>query len=272
MVKLLSTISLVLAIILFPPAVLAVVSNNAVPGDLTYPIKRGLENVIYAAASVNPTTKAWFAGARSDRRYEEVSALLAQGKTVDQSLNELVEQTQVVATQINQVSDPVQKQKLIAKLSDSITKYDAGLAQASQKQSQSSGVTPEQVQAVTPAPVITTPPSAQPVIPSQPQAAVKPQPSTFPQAPTVPSTTAPQSTTAPNPATPLPTFVPTPPPPSSNSNIDRARDDLERIKNNLERQKSNEGINEDRASQKDQGKSKQPENKDNDFSKKGKAK
>jgi len=40
-IKLLSIICLVLAIVLFPPAALALVSNNAVPGDATYPIKSG---------------------------------------------------------------------------------------------------------------------------------------------------------------------------------------------------------------------------------------
>ena len=46
MIKLLSIICLVLAIVLFPPAALALVSNNAVPGDATYPIKSGEKNQI----------------------------------------------------------------------------------------------------------------------------------------------------------------------------------------------------------------------------------
>ena len=69
MIRLLSILTIILAIILFPPATLAVLSNNAVPGDAAYPIKRTLEDVIYAAASINPTSKAWFSAARSDRRY-----------------------------------------------------------------------------------------------------------------------------------------------------------------------------------------------------------
>lgn len=132
MVKLLSIISLILALVFFPPAVLAVISNNAIPGDSTYPIKRGLEDIIYAVASLNPNTKALFAKARSDRRFQEVTTLLTQGKDANNTLSELVTQTQAAADQINQVSDSNQKGKLISQLSDSITKYDQGLSQVSQ--------------------------------------------------------------------------------------------------------------------------------------------
>ncbi len=133
MIKLLSIISIILAIILFPPATLALVSNNAVPGDLTYPIKRTLENGIYAVASLNPTTKAWFAAARSDRRFQEFSALIGQGKFETNTLNELVAQTDIAASEIKKIDDPVKKQQLIAQLSESIKKYDQGLSDTSQK-------------------------------------------------------------------------------------------------------------------------------------------
>ena len=60
MIRLLSIITLILSIVLFPPASLALISNNAVPGDSIYPIKRFLEDGIYAVASITPGTKAWF--------------------------------------------------------------------------------------------------------------------------------------------------------------------------------------------------------------------
>lgn len=131
MVRLLSIATLILVIVLSPPAVLAVVSNNAVPGDATYPIKRGMEDAIYAVASLNPVTKAWFAKARSDRRFKEITVLLTQGKKASQTLDELVKQTQTAADQIDKVSDSTQKAKLISQLSDSISKYNEGLAQTS---------------------------------------------------------------------------------------------------------------------------------------------
>lgn len=132
MVKIISIVILVLSLILFPPAALALVSNNAVPGDATYPIKRGLEDVIYAVVSIHPSTKALFAKARSDRRFQEITVLLTQGKEATQTLNELVEQTQTAADQINLVSDLNARKEMIKKLQDSIAKYDEGLSKASQ--------------------------------------------------------------------------------------------------------------------------------------------
>ncbi|MCL4366500.1 DUF5667 domain-containing protein [Patescibacteria group bacterium] len=152
MTKLLSIITLVLALVLFPPAALAVVSNNAVPGDSTYPIKRGLEDVIYAVASLNPNTKALFAKARSDRRFQEITTLLTQGKDASKTLNELVEQTRAAANQIDQVSDLTQRAKLTSQLSDSITKYDQGLSQVSQLRPQASPAVQPSVLTQTPAP------------------------------------------------------------------------------------------------------------------------
>ena len=132
MVKIINTILLIIAILLFPPSALALISNNAVPGDTIYPLKRVLENGIIVLASVNPTTKAWFATARSDRRFEEYEILVGQGKSTDESLNELVAQADVAASQIAEVSDSTQKATLIEKLSGSLEKYDSTLKQLSE--------------------------------------------------------------------------------------------------------------------------------------------
>lgn len=275
MIKLLSTICLILAIVLSPPAVLAVVSNNAVPGDLTYPIKRGLEDVIYAVASLNPATKAWFAGARSNKRYEEVTALLAQGKAADQTLNELVEQTQMAAIQINQVSDPAQKEKLVKELSNSISKYDAGLAEI-QKINQPIGETvqspPAQPTAVvnpSPAVVSSQPParfqpSAVPQAADVPHIVEAPRPSVVPQTTVVPvSLNTPQPAVVSQPPAPgESSFKPTVPPPTGNSNIDRARGMLEGIKRDLQQEKPSQSINEVKANQQEQGSNEQRDQKD----------
>lgn len=242
MVKLLGIISLILTLVLFPPAALAVVSNNAVPGDATYPIKRGLENVIYAVASLNPVTKAWFAAARSDRRFQEVTALIAQGKKASETLNELVEQTQMAASQIDKVSDPVQKAKLISQLSNSIAKYDANLSQTSASPS------------VQPAPLVVAPGST--LLPSS---AARPQ--IFPTS---------QSTVIQNSPTPLPavsllpssTLVSSPNPSGNNdSDIDKARDELKRIKKKLEEGNLEQSFNKNQINQKEQ--SKEKDKKDN---------
>lgn len=131
--RLLTTLSLILALLLFPPATLALISNNAIPGDATYPIKRGLEDVIFAVASITPVSKAWFAAARSDRRFKEFSSLIAQGKDISQSLNDLVEQTDDAVKETTEVNDSTQKQQLIRKLEESVQQYDQGLSQVQQQ-------------------------------------------------------------------------------------------------------------------------------------------
>lgn len=238
------------------------VSNNAVPGDLTYPVKRGLEDIIYGAASLNPTTKAWFAGARSDRRFQEVTALIAQGKEAKQGLSELVEQTQMAAIQINQVSDPIQKEKLISQLSDSISRYDTGLAQISQKTTQPPATTVEPPSA-SPAPAVTTPTvatSPEPVAPSR--LIIRPQSSAAPQVPAAPSTANVVQPTAVSNPTPQPAFNPTLPLQAGKSDIDRAREMLEGIKEGLEQEKPSQSVNEIKVKQKEQDKREQVDQKD----------
>ncbi len=265
MTKLLSILSLILAIVLFPPAALALISNNAIPGDSTYPIKRSLEDIIYAAASVNPTTKAWFAGARSDRRYQEVTVLIAQGKEAKSTLNELVEQTQIAATQINQVSDPAQKEKLVSQLTDSITKYDQGLAQISKTQ----------FPAVSTQPVATQPPvlKPSPPPPAPAQTVSMPSGSTLQPSPPPQSPTAPQ--VSPTPQSSAQVSPPTPATPNSGgkSDIDRARSELERIKNELEKRKQNHNTevnSTEKGNVSQQNKNDKQEENDNQSSKNGK--
>ena len=129
MVKLLSIFTIILAIVLFPPAALALVSNSAVPGDKTYPIKRSLEDIIYSVASLNPTTQAWFSAARSGRRYKEFTILITQGKFEKNSLNELVSQTGVAVAQVNQITNTTTRIKYIDELSQNLNKYNQGLQQ-----------------------------------------------------------------------------------------------------------------------------------------------
>lgn len=257
MVKLFSIISLVLAIVLFPPAALALVSNNAVPGDATYPIKRALEDGIFAVASLNPTTKAWFAAARSDRRFKEFTTLVAQGKKGGETLNELVEQTQVAANQIAQVNDEGQKQQLIEQLSQSIKKYDLGLQQVSS--SAPSDTTPfSYTEAVRDLPQVTAGPVQSESAPQQPtpvevvsRPTIRPQPgqtlapAVHPTPRPIPapgggagSTSTSQPTPAPTTPTPIPRPTPAPTPRPADADrqrqIDEARKKLEEIKKKLE--------------------------------------
>jgi len=190
--KLLSIIVLILSIVLFPPTVLAVISNNAVPGDSTYPLKRILEDGIYAVASLNSTSKAWFSAARSDRRFKELNTLLAQGKSAEKTINELVSQTEIAAREIEQITDPEEKEKFVKQLVDSIQKYDLGLAQISQSSPSSESSQIAQAE-ITPEPA--------------PSARVTPTPKSKPTI-TLSPTSIPTSTPAPSPSPITPPIVP----------------------------------------------------------------
>lgn len=201
MTKLLSILTLILLIVLFPPSVLALISNNAVPGDVTYPIKRKLEDGILLIVSVNPATRAWFSASRSTRRFDEARILIAQGKqTAGASLEELVSQTEITAKQIDQIQDPIQKEQLKKQLVQSITQYNQGLNQI-QKQIQPGQA--EVVSKATPLPsveeVISTPMPSISQLPGPTQASkitqpkIQPTPAIEPPvAPAVIATPAPQ--------------------------------------------------------------------------------
>lgn len=131
MIKIISILILVLFIVLLPPAVLAYASQDAIPGDGLYPVKRKLEDLILGVVSINPISKAWFALAYSRRRFSEATSLLDKNDRIGASLSykELVVQTQSVATQVQQVKDS----SLRTQLNKSILEYQQGLKDAKQK-------------------------------------------------------------------------------------------------------------------------------------------
>jgi hypothetical protein len=226
MARLLTILSIILCLLFFPPAALALISNNAVPGDATYPIKRALEEVILKLASVHPTTKAWFSIERSDRRFEEAKVLLVTGKTQAlDSLNELVVQTQSVAIEIAQIKDPVKKQELTQKLTEEIKKYDQGLENIKQE----IPVKQEIPQAEVPTSATSQPiPTIQPTSVASPGSTSTPQPITTPRST---STATPIPTATPHPtSTPQPSPTPTPPPQPISSKCDVIADPIERAR------------------------------------------
>ncbi len=227
MARLFGIITVILALVLLPPTTLALISNNAVPGDSTYQIKLGLENGILFFVSFNPTTKAWFARAKSDRRYQEVEVLLSKGKSASPLLEELIIQTEKAATDINLVENSQQKQQLISQLSDSINKYNQGLEKATRAESatvsmQTPTPTPTPLSAINPQPSATPANSAETISPLLPVPTVTPAPALTP--------------------TPLPTTTPAPiirePSPSEAEEIRKTRERLEQIRQRLEQERN----------------------------------
>lgn len=94
-----------------PLTLLILLSQNALPGDLFYPVKRGLEGSVLIAASVNPTTRAMFSSNLADRRFDETQkVILAKGDT--SGLSEFVFTVSKAAEEINQVQDEKTKSDL----------------------------------------------------------------------------------------------------------------------------------------------------------------
>lgn len=220
MARLLTILSIILVILFFPPATLALISNNAVPGDATYPIKRGLEEVILQVASMTPQTKALFSIQRSNRRFEEAAVLISKNATQTSSaLDELVTQTESVAKQIDQIQDPVKKEELTAQLTTEIKKYDDGLEKVKQEIAQ--------VPVPTPIPISTSTTTLQTSASILPTSTPTPRPTYIPSpaiTPT-PSSTRPYQTPSP---TPLPS-------PSQHQSIcDKILDPIEKARCKLE--------------------------------------
>ncbi len=124
--KFLDTGSWIALFALTPLFFLAYLSQNSVPGDILYPVKRGIENTILAAASVNPASKAAFHTNLVDRRFTEAEKLLLSQADIA-PLNDLVAQIESTQVAIDNVSDPVKQQELTAKVIAQIDTYQAKL-------------------------------------------------------------------------------------------------------------------------------------------------
>ena len=123
MAKLLSLLVLVLMVVLLIPTGLVLASQNSVPGESMYPVKRTLEQGILTLASMTPWTKAYFQLDFSGRRYKEAKTLLANGKDAYLTLNELVVESSDAASSIDNVSLAQRQQmraQLIAQLEASV--------------------------------------------------------------------------------------------------------------------------------------------------------
>ncbi len=158
--------SWILLFLLAPFTVLVLLSQNSVPGDLVYPIKRGMENLILVAASVSPSSRIAFRTDLTERRFKEAQFLLVQKQDI-RSLSDFVTEVQQAQQEISKVSDPLHKKEASEKLIAKIDIYQEQLVQIQ-----------NQVQAAPTSPVVEQPsqPTSQPFItnPFQPQATPAP--------------------------------------------------------------------------------------------------
>lgn len=226
--KILSIGSWVFLFALAPVTVIILLSQNAVPGDAFYPAKRGMENVILAAASVHPATRVAFRADLTDRRFSEAETLLL-AKQDTAGLTQFIIADVKADRELRALDDIVEKNRLQEKVKQSFVEYDQRLlaveTQLAAAGKQIPGVTtstidqsslqqPQQVAIIptnTPVPIPTSAPGQPPLPTNTPV----PLPTATPT-PIVPtSTPLPTNTPVPQPTTavgqpPLPTNTPVP--------------------------------------------------------------
>lgn len=189
----LSKAFLIVIVVLAFPTGLILASQDANPGDNTYPIKRGMEGVLQSIVSLNPVTRAYFKTDLSNRRFEEAVTILKRDN-IDQtmantSLIELLSATANASADIKNVSDPNLKKTMANNLANQITTYRQNLA-----------VVAKETHQITPTPLPTGSQGSSPTPTSE---------QTNPT-PTLVQTTLPTPTTTAHTSTPTPTPTPTP--------------------------------------------------------------
>lgn len=208
--KIFNFASWVVLIIFLPITVLILISQDSVPGDLFYPVKRGLENAILAAASVNPATRAAFKTDLTEVRFKEAAKLLI-AKADTAGLSDFITSVETTQEEVGNLSNEEAKRKLKDKLIAKIDEYQTKLTQAqSQVQNNlafSEGEKPTSEQTVSqqqsPSTATTTSPSQAPTVISTPL----PTNLSFQTFPTPTQVLTPTPTFAPN-TTPLPSQKP----------------------------------------------------------------
>lgn len=133
MVRIISLILVILMIVLFPPAALAYISQDAIPGDSTYPIKRTLEKGILFLSAITPQTKALFSVSASKTRTREIKKLLNKGDNAYDTLKELIAQNDVALQEIRLVSNAKQQQEYLASLADTLKQNNQELTSSYNK-------------------------------------------------------------------------------------------------------------------------------------------
>ena len=146
---------------LLPITVLIFLSQDSIPGDLFYPVKRSLENVILAAASVNPATRAAFRTDLTEARFKEAQSLVIS-KANASGLTTFIDEVQSARLEVVSLKSDTEREKAEEKLAVKIQEYQNGLSTLEAKTEQN--IIAYQFQE-TPSPT-TVPPTSAPNLPS----------------------------------------------------------------------------------------------------------
>lgn len=231
-----------------PITVLILLSQNTIPGDLFYPIKRVMENVVLAAATVSPATRVAFRTDLTGRRFDEAEKLLLARKDVT-GLSDFVEEVQTAQQEVSTLSNQESKKDLTEKLIKKIDEYQnkLSLVQAKTQNKQVAPPLPTNTPIPTPSQLEVTPtPTSiiQKVAPTSTQQIISPKPTGI-----EPSSTASTEPTSVVPTTKKsPTQVEIPPSPTSvpsvsdnkvEKEIDDTKKKLDEVKKRLKEDRKN---------------------------------
>lgn len=206
--------------LLAPFTILILLSQNSVPGDFFYPIKRGMENVVLAAASVSPAAKVAFRTNLTERRFSEAEKLLL-AKSDTTALDDFVQEVAITQEAVATLSDPTQKQESTKTLVNKIEEYQTKLTQLQQ-----------QVQRNAPPPQ-----TAQPQQPNQNPLLLT---ATLVPPTAAPTTIPPQSPVPSRPGQPPVTVQPSPTPPLA-AVVAKKNEELEKIKEKAKKELEERG-------------------------------
>lgn len=112
---------------LAPFAFLFFLSQNALPGDLFYPAKRGMEDVLLAAASLNPATKASFHVDLASKRYSEAEKLLL-ARADAAGLSDFVAEIEDSTEALDAIDSEIERERLKRKIIENIENYQNKLS------------------------------------------------------------------------------------------------------------------------------------------------
>lgn len=221
---------------LLPVTVLIFLSQDSIPGDLFYPVKRSMENVILAAASVNPATRAAFRTDLTETRFKEAQGLIVS-KSSASGLSTFIDDVQSTKQEVTNLKNDTQRIKAEEKFINKLEEYQIGLSTLEAKTEQTI-IAYQFQEALTPVPNL---PSATPAF--TPTPTPTPVLSSFKSQPTSRLTPVPTLTLA-------PTIEPTVFPQPENvqvtqqkkiaQSLKEAKEQLDKIKKDLEKKRKEE--------------------------------
>ena len=131
-IQILNRVLWVVFLVLTPLTFIGILSQNSIPGDFLYSVKRGYEGTALAFASLVPETKASYTTSLATVRFTEAEKLLLTNSDT-QGLATLVEQVQTAQDNVAAVQSSPQKEELEQKLIASIDTYQASLLKVQQQ-------------------------------------------------------------------------------------------------------------------------------------------